>query len=528
MKINEFTLVENQKIEDMSEFDLSTVVRDLEIVQKGDIKTGVPFDLTIEFDKNCKLKGARAFQILSKLDDISKIIKADPSRKDIEDEKSFSNLKVLIISNEDEKEITNEIKKVDEVSSVRVEKLAGKTQKFVEEKGTLIQEETQTIRIPLTALNEMMSTLGEIIIERNNAEKELQKNYDQDYSFGNFDRITNELQNLILKARLVPLENIFNFYPRLVRKLAKESNKNIDLIIEGENVKIDRISLDVINETLIQILRNSIDHGIESSKDRKKMNKAEAGKIVIKAKREYQDIIITIEDDGKGIDIPSLKKNAFNKKIVEQNDKLTKENLISLLFQSGFSTKEKVSTLSGKGNGLYSVYTNVVDKLRGKIDVLTTKDVGTRFTMRIGVSFLILDVLVVEMKKTFFTIPLVNVRKVISVPKDKFYFDTQSKPYIVLNKEIIPVVSIRNNNKMEPMSQSDLEINTKGLVVIWEQVENKLAFLIDKIITQQQIVYKPMDSLMSKINGFNGFSFIGEGNVAPIINPLNYENILTN
>ena len=528
MKINEFTTSENKKIEDMSEFDLSSVVMELEIIRKGEIKTGTPFDLTISFDDKCKLKGARAFQVLSKLDDISKIIKADPNRKDIENEKSFSNLKVLIISNEDEKEITNEIKKVDEVSSVRVEKLARKTQISLEEKANSFTDEAKMIRIPLTAMNEMMDVLGEIIIERNNAEKELAKSQDESFSFGNFDRITNDLQNLILKARLVPLENIFNYYPRFVRKLAKENNKDIDLTIVGGHCQIDRIALDIINEAIIQILRNSIDHGIEQPKDRKKKKKEETGKIVINAKKEYQDIIVTIEDDGKGINVPLLKQKAIESNFIDKNSKLTKENLVSLLFLSGFSTKEKVSDLSGKGNGLNSVYSNIVEKLRGKIDVETKSDVGTRFTIRIGVNFLILDVLVVEMKQTMFSIPLVNIRQVISVPKEKFYFDEQSRPYIVMNRKLIPVVSIKENNEMEPLIQKDLGINEKGLVVVWEQVENKLAILIDKIITQQQIVYKPMDSLLSKINGFNGLSFIGEGNIAPIINPLFYENILSN
>jgi two-component system chemotaxis sensor kinase CheA len=519
MKINKFGLAENQKIEEMPEFDVSEISNKLHQVSDGKISTGSPYDIVVEFDKNCKLKSARAFQTLARLENLSKIISSKPTRQEIEDEKSFANLKITVISNEDKKLIREQISKVDEITDIKIEKL---TEKSIIDKKIEVSSDFQSIRVPLIELNKMMGILSEIVTERNNIEKEFLEKNISSFSFREYDRITNEIQELIINARLVPLDNIFSYYPRLTRKLAQENDKEINLIIRGKGVEIDRISVDLLNEVLIQILRNCIIHGIESPKDRKKKKKPEIGKIVIKAEKDYNDIIIKFEDDGKGIDVLSLKKFAHDKGLIKKKDKLSKDNLLTLLFLSGFTTSDQVSKLAGRGIGLNSVYRTIVDKLKGTVNFETQKDIGTRITLRIRRNQLIFNGLIVEIENLLYSIPIPNISRVMTVPKEKFYFDEQKRPYIVLNREIIPIVTIRENNELESMTQKNMTIYSQGTIIIWQHGDKKFGILVDRLVNQQQTVYKNRDTLMDRIKGFSGFSYLGEGKIAPIIDPTTY------
>ena len=368
----------------------------------------------------------------------------------------------------------------------------------------------------------MMGILGEIVTERNKLEQEYIKTNVSSFSFREYDRITTEIQELILNARLVPLDNIFTYYPRLTRKLAQEYNKEINLIVRGKGVEIDRISIDLLNDVIIQLVRNSIIHGIESPKNRKKKKKSTIGKIVVIAEKDYQDIIIKIEDDGQGIDVPLLRKYSLEKGLIKKNDKLSKENLLSLLYFSGFTTSDQVSELAGKGIGLNLVYKKIINKLNGTINIETQKDFGTRFTIRIRRNQQIFSGLIVEIENSLYSIPMPNISRVIHVPKEKCYFDEKKRPYIVLNREIIPLVSIRENYELESMTQKNMKIDSIGTVIIWQHGEKKYGILVDRLVNQQQIVYKNRDTLMDRIKGFGGFSYIGEGNVVPIIDPSTY------
>ena len=195
--------------------------------------------------------------------------------------------------------------------------------------------------------------------------------------------------------------------------------------------------------------------------------------------------------------------------------------MLAILFLSGFSTSEKVTELSGRGVGLSIAYSNIVERLNGSIDVATKKNVGTRFTIKFSINFLIMDALIVEVANNSFTVPLSNIKRIYNVNLKKIFYH-HNEPYVVIKGNMVPVVSIRENFQLSPSTSDEIEESKKGLLIIWERGQKTVGILVDKIRGQQQIVYKRMDRLMSKIKGFNGFTFVGKGEVVPIIDPLQF------
>ncbi|OLS16294.1 MAG: Chemotaxis protein CheA, partial [Candidatus Heimdallarchaeota archaeon LC_3] len=423
LNLNKFSLDQNNKLEDMKEFDLSIIINDLKGITGETIRMGVTYEVFIEFiDKN-KSKSKNALKILDTFENIARIISSTPTRKELRSGTGFDYLSIILVSNENEKLLLDEVNKIGGVSDTKIKVLLDEDkEKGKLEVGTKVSSSFQSVRISLKHLNKLMDLVGELVIVRNHLEQELLKTNNNAYSFRDFDNIVSDLQNIILRTRLVPLEQIFNYYPRIVREGSKESGKLIDLVISGKNVEIDRVSIDLINESIIHLIRNAIDHGIETPDIRKKNKKPEKGKITIIARKDIQDIVITVEDNGEGIDLSSIRKRAEEKKLIRKNEKLNEKELLALLFYSGFSTKEEVSKLSGRGIGLNIAYNNIIDKLKGKIDIKTKKGLGTKFIIRVKMDYLIVNALVVKAAGSLFTIPFPNIKKVVEVSGDELEY----------------------------------------------------------------------------------------------------------
>ena len=497
-----------------AEFNFSSLIQELESLTLGTLNLGAKYRIIVLIDPNATLRGARAYQVLRSLEDIAKVIESTPTKEEIEEGVVFSNLEIQIFSQENDTAIRRHLAHIDDLNKIDIEFLM-ETKELVKKGTTKSSVAIQSVRVQLSNLDEMMDLVGELVIERNALSQQLTALGVQSQLFTQMDRTILDLRQIILKTRLVPLEYLFDHFPRLIREATKESGKKVKLVIAGKYVEIDRTSIDALNESLIHLIRNSIFHGIENSSERESLGKESQGLIQITAKIDKNDVVITVEDDGHGIDVIAIREKAEKEGLINIGQKVDREGLLALLFLSGFSTSERVTKLGGRGIGLTIVNENIRDKLNGTIDVATKKGKGTRFTIRIPTLISIIDGLIVKVSDREFSIPLPNIQHVYNITKDKLY-NHNGRPIVVINKEIIPVITLVEAfglNENEEGKSDDF------ILILWEQGGKKIGIVVDEIVSQQQIVLKKSDRLMGSVKGFSGFTLIGEGIIVPVLDP---------
>ncbi|MFN3872140.1 MAG: chemotaxis protein CheA [Ignavibacterium sp.] len=381
-----------------------------------------------------------------------------------------------------------------------------------------------SIRVDVEKLDELLNMVSELVLGRNRL---AQINLEVSREFEGtqlareledttklIDMMTNELQQLVMKTRMVKIGKVFNKYPRLVRDLSKTANKKINLIIEGEETELDKTLIEEINDPLVHIIRNSIDHGIEKEEERIKAGKNPAGTIKLSAEHEGNNIIITIEDDGKGIDPEMIKSKAVSKGLISQQkaDELSKQDLLNLIFLPGFSTAEVVTNISGRGVGMDVVKTNVT-KLRGMINLESTVGVGTKIQIKLPLTLAIISGMIVRVEKEQFVIPLNSVIEVIRVHSENIY-SINNKPVIKLRDRIIPLVSLRevvlNQTKKS-------ENNIWQYVVIVGLAERQVGIEVDELLGQKEIVIKSLGNYIGRVPGIAGSTIMGDGTVILIL-----------
>lgn len=381
-----------------------------------------------------------------------------------------------------------------------------------------------SIRVDVEKLDELLNMVSELVLGRNRL---AQINLEVSREFEGtqlareledttklIDMMTNELQQLVMKTRMVKIGKVFNKYPRLVRDLSKTANKKINLIIEGEETELDKTLIEEINDPLVHILRNSIDHGIEKEEDRIKAGKNPVGTIKLNAEHEGNNIIITIEDDGKGIDPEVIKSKAISKGLISQQKavELSKQDLLNLIFLPGFSTAEVVTNISGRGVGMDVVKTNVT-KLRGMINLESTVGVGTKIQIKLPLTLAIISGMIVKVDKEQFVIPLNSVIEVIRVHSENIY-SINNKPVIKLRDRIIPLVSLRQV-VLNQTEQS--ENNIWQYVVIVGLAERQVGIEVDELLGQKEIVIKSLGSYIGRVPGIAGSTIMGDGTVILIL-----------
>lgn len=398
-----------------------------------------------------------------------------------------------------------------------------------EEKKELVIKQTETkksdntIRVDVERLDDLLNNVSELVLGRNRL---AQINMDVSVEYEGtklarelaettklIDMMTNELQQLVMKTRMVKIGKVFNKYPRLVRDLSKIADKKINLVIEGEETELDKTLIEEINDPLVHLIRNSVDHGIEKENVRIENGKEPVGTIKLSAQQEGNTIIITIEDDGKGIDPEVIKNKAVSKGLIsrEKAEELTKQEIYNLIFLPGFSTAEVVTNISGRGVGMDVVKTNVT-KLRGTIEIDSVPKKGTKISIRLPLTLAIISGLVVKVQNEQFVIPLSLVIEVIRVHKDNIYYVNQ-KPNIKLRDKVIPVVSLREKVlKVNGKKNTDYQY-----VVIVGLAEKQIGLEVDGLIGQKEIVIKSLGNLIGKIPGIAGSTILGDGSIILIL-----------
>lgn len=482
--------------------------------------SGSVFEIKVKLHESCMLKSARSTVVMRNLSELGDIIETHPSIKDLEDEKFDHEFSVIISSKEDASKLKEAAIKVSEIIEVDVKSHTKSSIKKAEQKSSSTEgsktsiKSVQSVRVSIERLDSLMNLVGELIINKIRLMQiaSIHKLNDLEETLASLNRLTNDLQEEIMASRMVPIEQIFNRFPRMVRDLAKKENKEIELILEGGDIELDRTVLDEIGDPLVHILRNCIDHGIELPDIRKQNGKDPKGTVRLTASREKNHVVIEAVDDGKGMDPQKMRDSAVKKGLMTQEEvsKLSDTESINLTFLPGFSTADKVTDISGRGVGMDVVRTKI-GSMGGSIKLESTLGNGTAIKLKLPLTVAIIHSLMVKVGKDIYAIPITNVVRDLSINKREIK-TIKGEEVILIRGEVLPLVRLHEL----------FGINTNGseelLVVVVERAGSNVGLVVDQVIGQQEVIIKNLDNnILKGIKGFAGATILGDGNVALII-----------
>ncbi len=403
---------------------------------------------------------------------------------------------------------------------------------------------TETVRVRLDLLDKIMALAGEIVLGRNQLLRQYAGRKDNNILIDHSQRVT-ELQESVMKTRLQPVGAVFSKFRRIVRDMARKVDKKIDLHVEGEDVELDRSIIEVLSDPLTHMIRNSVDHAIEAPAERKKQGKPESGTISLRAFHEGGQVVIEIEDDGRGIDAERIKEKALQKGVISDDDaaKMNEKELVNLIFHPGFSTVTEVSELSGRGVGM-DVVKRGFEKLGSTIDLQTTPGKGTLFTVRLPLTLAILPSVIVTVGPHTFAIPQIDITEIVRIrEKDSAarLEDIEGQMVFRLRGKLLPVISLAAilemgetgaapaaadagrdgqagvRGEQRPKGQVPSSPATQRLIVM-RYGANQLGLLVDTVLDPEEIVVKPMPRLVRSCKIFSSATIMGDGRVAMILN----------
>jgi two-component system chemotaxis sensor kinase CheA len=389
--------------------------------------------------------------------------------------------------------------------------------------GSTKAQSTETIRVDVNRLEVLMDLSGELVLGRNRL-AQITEIMDQDSknkdkisdlieTTAQIDFITSEIQAAVMRMRMVAIGKLYQKVPRIVRDLSKEFSKKINLVLKGEETEIDRGIIDELNDPLVHMIRNSCDHGIETPEQRMAAGKSPEGTITLDAEQEGNNIVLRIIDDGKGLDSEKLKAKGIERGLItaEAANQMSKREIFQLIFAPGFSMAAKVTNVSGRGVGMDVVRTNI-QKLKGIIDIDSEVGKGTTFTIKLPLTLAIIQGLLVKVKNETYAIPLSTVVEVVSVDLDKVYYVNQ-KEVIRIREDVLPLLRLDRNLGVKD-ANTGLE---NRYVVVVGLGTNRLGFVVDELLGQQEIVIKSLGDYLGHISGIAGATIMGDGRVIMII-----------
>ncbi len=493
--------------------------------QKAPEKECAIFNVTVTLHESCVLKSARAAVALRNLSELGDIIETKPSLKDIEDEKFDRVFTVTLSTKEDSKKVEGAVKTTSEVLSVDVKPIDNTgseslTKKKVEDKacssdaGRAAVRNVQSVRVGIERLDSLMNLVGELVINKIRL-MQIASDHKLDYleeTLASLNRLTNDLQEEIMATRMVPIDQIFNRFPRMVRDLAKKEGKDIELILEGGDIELDRTVLDEVGDPLVHILRNCVDHGIESPEAREKAGKSRKGKIKLAARREKNYVVIEAQDDGKGMDPKKFRDAAVTKGVMSAEDiaKLTDTDVLNLSFLPGFSTAEKITDVSGRGVGMDVVKTKI-EALGGSVRLESRAGEGTNITLKLPLTVAIIHSLMVKVGKDTYAVPITNVVRDLAIKKDMIK-TIKGEEVIMMMGEVLPIIRLHDIFSVKSNGSDDM------IVVVVERGGSNIGIVVDHVLGQQEVIIKKLDNrLLKGVKGFAGATILGDGNVALIL-----------
>jgi two-component system chemotaxis sensor kinase CheA len=381
---------------------------------------------------------------------------------------------------------------------------------------------SQTVRVDMRRLDELMNLVGELVINRTRLQDigAAHKLKDLNETLTRVSQISSSLQNVVMQVRMVPIEQVFDRFPRMVRDLSKKLNKKINLVVEGKETEMDRTVIDEIGDPMVHLIRNAIDHAIEAPEDRVAKGKPEAGTITLVARHEGNNVIIEVKDDGKGVDPTIIGRLAVERGLFtqEQINEMPPEEIIKIIFLPGFSTAKEVSDLSGRGVGMDAVKAKLED-LNGQLDIESKVGEGSRVIIKLPLTLAILPALMVQVGQEIFAIPLGSVQETMDINKCDINI-VQHQEVTLLRGEVLPIIRLRKVLKVPTSEEERKTIDAKEeeiSIVVCSSGEKRAGFMVDELMGQQEIVIKSLGNLLGGLPGIMGATMRGDGSIALIL-----------
>jgi two-component system chemotaxis sensor kinase CheA len=384
--------------------------------------------------------------------------------------------------------------------------------------------EVQTVRVPLTQLDSIMDIVGELAINRTRLSRIAQslENPSLEDTVAQISRLTSQLQEQMMQVRLVPLGYIFAPYPRLVRDMAVNHKKEVDFLIEGSHIGLDRGIQDEINEPLVHLIKNAVIHGIEEPGERERLKKVRRGKVKLAARRDKNFVVVELSDDGRGIDIDEVKNVSLKKGIVtaEKLSSLSPTEIIMLTTCPGYSNAAKITEAAGRGVGLNASRLKV-ESLGGTLNIDTRPNEGTVFSIKLPLTMAIVQVLLVGIAEETYCIPLSYIVETTKVSPQEVK-TIEHHEIVAYRDTVLPLVRLREKSGFMPLPsrQATLDISTRiptiPVVVVGERSQ-KVGLVVDSLLGQQEAVIKPLPGILKKNRGISGATILGTGRVAPVL-----------
>lgn len=529
-----------------AQIDIELEDFDLEVVRAAKKEGYLPYKVVVRLLPKTLMKSVRAYTVFQALENIGTIIKSNPPAQELEDEKFDQEFALVLLTKRDADTIKNTVERISEIEHVAV--LSIQTESAESERRSvlprtdeqLVNETAATaqdlpvkqkqsssvtsfsrgafvdryIRVETERLDGLINLIGELVISKTQV-MEIEADQLTDNTKNalvQLERITTELQYAAMKLRMVPIKQVFDRFPRLVRDFAQASGKEINLEIVGEDTELDRSLVNQIGDPLVHLVRNSIDHGIETTEKRKALGKPAQATLRLSAFHEGGHVIVQVYDDGQGLELDRIKQTAIEKGLLPANfaNDLTMEQAVELIFRPGFSTNEAVTDVSGRGVGMDAVK-NIVEGLSGQVEVESETGQGTCVTIKLPLTLAIIKALLVTCGGQVYALPIQSVRENLLAVESQIKTISQQK-VIVLRDEILPLIDLN-----EALGFGQLDYGDTLSVIVVESQGEKAGFVVDDIIGQQEIVIKSLSDILGDIRGISGATVLGNGEVALIL-----------
>ncbi|MCM2988153.1 chemotaxis protein CheA [Bacillus safensis] len=503
------------------------------------------YELNVTLSEACLLKAVRVYMIFERLNEAGEVVKTVPTAELLESEDFESEFSISYLSKLPMDEVQKIVTAISEVEKVEISEVSAFEEAAPAEKQEAHPEQkkeevsvpaakapasdapkangnngaaaggTKTIRVNIDRLDSLMNLFEELVIDRGRLEqiaKELENNELTD-TVERMTRISGDLQSIILNMRMVPVETVFNRFPRMIRQLTKELNKKIELIIEGAETELDRTVIDEIGDPLLHLLRNSLDHGIESPEERVKKGKPEKGTVLLKAYHSGNHVFIEVEDDGGGINRKKVLEKALERGVITEREAETLEDhqIDSLIFAAGFSTADTISDISGRGVGL-DVVKNKLESLGGSVSINSTEGQGSLFSIQLPLTLSIISVLLVKLEEETFAIPISSIIETAVIKKSDI-LQTHDREVIDFRGFIVPVVYLKKQFHVPNANELEEELH----IIVVRKGDKLTAFVVDSFIGQQEVVLKSLGDYLPNVFAISGATILGDGQVALIV-----------
>lgn len=480
--------------------------------------SGDMYVVGVDLVPECSMKDVRAMIVLSNIEEIGRIVSMKPAREEVENGNIEAHFEVVVQSEAGAEALRAAVSGTD-IAGVTVEldapRPVQKPQKKPEEASQKSDHhergrEIKNLRVDLHLLDQMMNLVEDLVINRGRLKQIAQKNQIKEFdeALNMVGRSVADLQNLMMHIRMIPLNHIFNRLPRVVRDVAQHDHKEVEFVIEGGDTELDRSVMDGLNDPLLHLIRNAVDHGVEPPEERKAAGKPEKGLVRLSARRDRDNVVIRIEDDGAGVNSEKVRQKAVSRGLytAEEAATLTDDQIIDVLFNPGFSTADTITDISGRGVGL-DVVRAAIESLKGSIKVESVHGKGTCFELVLPPTMAIVEVMMVRINGKRCAIPISNVVEVAMLKSEGIHRVGNSR-VILLRDEVLPLYTL---DDMFGSFQSG------EVLVVLQYRSKKCGILANVVEGQQEVVVKPLSALVGSCPGVGGVTIPGDGEVVPVL-----------